>query len=191
MAFEFESYKVAHDLPNEDLVTFIHHDHPVPPLNKLSSIPSRRGPRVTVTNTNEMKNPGLRLTSVAVLTPKGEVFIGMAGCSESDTFNKKVGFNIAYGRALQHLTWYRRGTASQPTTFVDMENDHKNIGRWIQNTAKDAKLDFLKRVLTRRMERDFKKALKLGLGATPSTLGGKVLKPSTMEVAENLLYKNS
>lgn len=39
-------------------------------------------------------------TLVKVTTPTGQVLVGIAACSDKDNFNKKLGVNIALGRAL-------------------------------------------------------------------------------------------
>lgn len=39
-------------------------------------------------------------TLVRVTTPTGQVLVGIAACSDKDNFNKKLGVNIALGRAM-------------------------------------------------------------------------------------------
>lgn len=40
------------------------------------------------------------LTVVEITTPEGETLTGVAECSVKDQFNRKIGLNIALGRAL-------------------------------------------------------------------------------------------
>ena len=114
---------------------------------------------------------GIRMTSVSILLHwenepfnsgkwDGLVFTGVSGCSEKDTFEKKDGFNRAYGRACQKLVnWY---LTSNPESLLDQykpdlvlhnlhEKDIKDVNGWISKHAFEAKLGFAQRVFQARL----------------------------------------
>lgn len=125
---EFEKYKIAHDLPEIELVTWTFHDKPTPGVKTI------------------------RMTSVSILIPTGEVFTGISGCSESDTFNKKEGFNRAYGKATQKLAHFMRGKIGADFLIKDMGcATNQEISRWVTNHAFNAKIDFLNKVYQDRL----------------------------------------
>ncbi len=130
---EFESYKIAHDLPEVKLLTWIYHDKPSKDGSKL-----------------------VRITSVTILTPIGKdstqalLFTGVSGCSELDCFNKKDGFNRAYGRACKKLAAFLRGQG-QPDGTVKLTQLRHEIDKWIMQHAFQAKMDFLKTVYAQRI----------------------------------------
>lgn len=128
---KFDSYKVAHDLPPLEMVTWTFHDKPTNP-------------------------PTVRTTAVCILSPNGAVFTGVSGCSELDVFSKKDGFQRAFGRARQRYVQYVRplhlmDDGVQPDLRVKMEADIKDIGRWIANHAFEMKLRFIKQVYLNRV----------------------------------------
>ena len=124
---EFEPYVIAHDLPAIPLITWTYHDKP-----------SSDGSRV------------IRSTSVSILTGDGDLFTGVSGCSELDMFNKKDGFNRAYGRACAKLAAYLRGLG-QPDATIKLSQKRHDIDRWVANHAFQAKLEFLKVVYSQRI----------------------------------------
>ena len=152
---KFDSIRVSKKIPELKLMLWISHDKP------LTKNP--QGFRA-----NEQQ--GIRMTAVSILLPweneetpdlgkwDGLVFTGISGCSEKDTFEKKDGFNRAYGRACQKLVnWYlfNKGNDNCNVDLVlkDLqEKDIKDVNGWISKHAFQAKLEFAQRVFQARLE---------------------------------------
>ena len=143
---KFDLIRVSKKIPELRLMLWISHDKPI-----------AKG------------QPGIRMTSVSILLPweneeapmmgkwDGLVFTGVSGCSEKDTFEKKDGFNRAYGRACQKLVnWYllNKGNDNCNVDLVlkDLqEKDIKDVNGWISKHTFQAKLEFAQRVFQARL----------------------------------------
>ena len=152
---KFDLIRVSKKIPELRLMLWISHDKPIV-RGKLS---------------RHTDQPTIRMTSVSILTPviyvdetsckwDGVVFTGVSGCSELDTFEKKDGFNRAYGRACQKLVnWHlcSKLPGGRPNKLVDLilynvhDKDIKDMNGWISKHAFQAKLEFAQRVFQARL----------------------------------------
>ena len=144
---KFDLIRVSKKIPELRLMLWISHDKPI-----------AKG------------EPDIRMTSVSILLPyenetdpnigrwDGLVFTGVSGCSEKDTFEKKDGFNRAYGRACQKLVNWWLINKDTDNCNVDLvlkdlqDKDIKDVNGWITKRAFQAKLEFAQRVFQERLK---------------------------------------
>lgn len=68
-----------------------------------------------------------RATACAIILPSGSVYVGVALCSPSDQYVRKVGRAKALGRAAQVLSVALKANSDDPTDWVTIQDGDEGI----------------------------------------------------------------